>query len=91
MDSEGLTRGRLVRFDAGDLPSPEDPASGWKEMERPAAHRAERLYSSELGARLFVAREGHGFLFEPVAVDSSDRRDKWRLLLESIQLLRAER
>jgi hypothetical protein len=91
VDDGGRTRGTLVRFEAGDLPVLDEPESGWRRMERPAAHRAERLYSTEQGRMIYVAREGHAFLFQPEAVDSSDLRGRWRLLLESIQLLPTDR
>jgi hypothetical protein len=60
-------------------------------MERPAAHRASALYSTERGRMIYIAREGHAFLFEPEAVDGSNLRERWRLLLDSVQLQPTER
>jgi hypothetical protein len=91
VDDNGRTRGRLQRLDVGDLPPLNDPSSGWQEMEKPAVHRAAGLYSTEQGKRLYVAGDGHAFLFEPEAVDSPDLREKWQLLVDSVQLQRADR
>ncbi len=91
VDEGGRSRGVLVRVEGGDLPELDDPETGWRKMERAAAHRAAGLYSTEQGRMIYLAKEGHAFLFEPEAVDSSDLHERWRFLLESIQLLPTER
>lgn len=88
VEASGETRGLLTRLDAGQLPpGPE----GWLESDHPGRHRAEREWYMESGERLFVAREGHGFLFEPSDIGSDEASELWRRLVESAQLMRSPR
>jgi hypothetical protein len=86
MDGEGVTRGRLVRLTAGEIPAVAEPSSLWQEMKKPGTHRAESFYQTADGRALFIAREGHAFLLEPAEADAGEL---WRLLVQSIQLQRS--
>ena len=91
VDASGATRGLLNRLDADRLPQIAPGSDGWLESDHPGRHRARRELYKESGERLFVAREGHGFLFEPGDTETDDARELWRRLVESAQLMRSGR
>jgi len=89
VDGEGVTRGRLLRLTAAEIPPVAEPSSVWQEIEKPGRHRAERLYKSADGSALFLAREGHAFLLEPGTAVEADAGELWRLLVQSVALQRS--
>lgn len=91
LETSGKTRGLLTRFDADQLAGITPGSEGWLESDHPGRHRAARELYKESGERLFVAREGHGFLFEPAETDGEDAHELWGRLVESVQLMRFRR
>lgn len=89
VDREGTTLARLSRLDTS--PSTATDAGGWHALKKPGRHRAAEAYADERQAFLFVAREGHAFLLEPQITLDEKTRIHWTRLVESVQLLRAER
>jgi hypothetical protein len=91
VDSSGGTRGSVIRLDAEGASRFAAGSDGWLESDHPGRHRAALELYRESGERLFVAREGHGFLFEPGDTTGDDARELWERLTESAQLLRSPR
>jgi len=90
-DRSGATRGTLSLLDADDAAQIAAGSGGWLESDHPGRHRAHRELYQESGERLYVAREGHGFLFEPADTSEGDARELWERLAESAQLLRSQK
>jgi hypothetical protein len=88
LDESGQTLGLLDRVDSDELQEIVPGSGGWVESERPRRHRAGRVLSRESGLTLFVASEGHAFLFEPADELDTEARGLWERLLESVQLSR---
>jgi len=88
----GKTMGRILRYEAAEvagLVAAED--AGWAENPRAGVHRASRAYNrGSDDARLYVAREGHAFVFEIVDVDSVGA-EEWERMNGSVQLIRTTR
>jgi hypothetical protein len=91
VDSDGITRGLLNRIDPDAAEQFVAGTEGWVDSDHPGRHRAARELFKASGERLFVAREGHGFLFEPGDTSPEDARELWDRLVESAQLLRVPR
>jgi hypothetical protein len=91
VDRSGKTRGLLTRLDGDGAAQIKAGSDGWLKCDHPRRHRAERELYKESGERLFVAREGHAFLFEPGETSDGDAREMWERLTESVQLIRSRR
>jgi hypothetical protein len=92
LDRSGETLATLTRLDAAKLPDVGNASSGWTRNERPGRNRAEESWSTGSGARLLIAREGHGFLFEPEWPEAraAPSAESWKRLLASVQLGRSD-
>jgi hypothetical protein len=88
----GSTVARLERLEADALPSAEELQREWKPVTEFRLRRAARVYRS--GDRyLVVSAEGHGFLYEPLALgDAPDDESRvfWVRMVRSSQLMRSE-
>jgi len=91
MDQAGSPVGRLKRLKAAELPQSEDEWSGWTEVPRPGIHRAAAAHSDANGNRIYIAHEGHAFLFEREWKDVGGYAKAWERMLGSVQLLRSGR
>lgn len=80
VDATGVTIGVIDRRSKGASELTPDPGAGWKAQPRPSAQNAEAVWSKEDGSAVIVAKEGHGFLFEP-APDQPQRREGWKRML----------
>ncbi|MDX1388385.1 MAG: hypothetical protein R3344_04305, partial [Acidobacteriota bacterium] len=87
IDLDGNTRGWVVRLDAGDPTLEPSEDSGWAPIGRPKRYQAVRAYLREDGARLYVAREGHGFAIRPEP-GAETEITQWELLVDSVSLRR---
>jgi len=87
IDLTGATQGRLIRAEPGDpvLAPPEDGT--WTPVSRPKRYRATAIHAREDGTRIYVAREGHGFVLRPEPGSGVDVA-RWQNLLESVFLTR---
>jgi hypothetical protein len=85
--ASGDALGHLERLDARAWPERIADGSGWIELARPGARGAARMFGRDDGARLYVAREGHAFLFEPLAEPYDP--PAWKRMLESVRLVRS--
>jgi hypothetical protein len=88
VDRGGETRGTLSRVESEDL-SVVGQSFSVSESKRKQGAKAVRERAD--GARLFVSREGHGFLFEPAEFGGTDAREAWLLLLDSVQVSKSGR
>jgi hypothetical protein len=83
------TMARIQRYEAAEVAGVVE-AEGvvWEESERSGVHRAAKLYlRASDKAQLYVAREGHAFVFE--IVDAENVGDEeWGRLCGSVQLVR---
>ena len=79
-----------MRLRADELPAQLGSSSDWSALPRPKARRAANVYRREDQAHLFVAREGHAFLFrsEPLEGESAEF---WIRMLGTVVLMRSER
>ncbi len=66
------------------------PGEGWGSSPRPGVYGAAAVYARPDGARLFVAREGHGFSFEP-ALEGGAAPPGWVQLTRSVALSRPKK
>jgi hypothetical protein len=92
LDRSGATLATLTRLEAGELPDVGEATPGWTREERPGRYRAAESWSNSAGARLLIAKEGHGFLFEPAWREehAAASTESWKLLLASVQLRRSD-
>jgi hypothetical protein len=76
----------LRRLEPGDARlTPKGPE--WTPVKRPSRFHSSAVYRKDDGARLYVAREGHGFLIAPENQGSA-KHSYWERFVESAFLLR---
>jgi hypothetical protein len=94
---DGLDVGSLVRLDRAEVEGSAELLDGLTELEKPGRYRASRVLRDEDGSYLFVAPDGHGFLFDfAQASEEKDKADErrlaelWDLMMRSVRLRGSE-
>ena len=89
VDQGGRSLGILTRLEADETLEVSEEGSEWVAQRRPGKHRSAALYRREDGSYLYVAKEGHAFLFRPL--EDQAEAETWKRMMQSIQLLRSGR
>lgn len=87
LDREGTEYGTLVRLDAAQSASYDWEAEEWSELDRARRQGAVAHYRHVTGVHVFLAKEGHAYVFHP-ASDEIEASDAWALMLQTVQLER---
>ena len=86
VDSTGAAQGVVTRLEADELPVVDEADGGWVAQSRPGFHRASGVYLRGDLTYVFLAKEGHAFLFERRLGDEAS----WERMAASVQLMRTK-
>ena len=93
LDQQGREVGRLLRLSSEEVSARASSLKQLDETESPKRHRAARVFSDATGDYLFIAPEGHGFLFEFTVSSGQlaetsfeDAQKLWTLMVRSVKL-----
>ena len=77
--------GAIDRLEADSIP--DVAAGGWQTLPRPSVHRAAAAYRRDDRTALFVAKDGHAFVFR-ISTPERVSEDTWKRLIAEVQLMR---